>query len=198
MSRRVVGQFTLTALAVLALGMAGLVSEAGSPDSHTRRSVARALEQLPDYGAFDLLMFVVDRGTVTLEGYAHRTDLVAEAVAAVERVDGVLRVDNKVQPLPMSTQDDWIRRALFQRIYTSDFLSGYAATTHGHLALAEFQSAPRTTPTGRYRIHIVVKNGRVSLVGIVRSHTDRQEAVLRARSVIGTFAVENELIVSPE
>lgn len=197
MSRRVVGRFALPALTLLAFAVAGTSSEAEPSDAHTRFSVARVLERLPDYGAFDFLMFAVDRGTVTLDGYA-RTELVVEAVAAIERVDGVIRVDTKVQPLPTSAQDDRIRQALFQRIYTDDFVARYAATSHGHHALAGFPDFPGMTAGGRYRIHIVVRNGHVSLFGIVNSDADRQEATLRAHAVIGTFAVDNQLIVSAD
>ena len=196
MSRRVVGRFGLPTLALLAFAIAGTSSDAEPSDAHTRLSVARVLERLPNYGAFDLLMFAVDRGTVTLDGYAHQIELVAEAVAAIERVDGVIRVDTKVQPLPTSAQDDWIRQALFQRIYTDDFVARYAATPHGHHAIAEFPNYPGLTAAGRYQIHIVVRNGHVSLFGIVNSDADRQEAKLRAQAVIGTFAVDNQLIVS--
>ena len=195
MSRRVVGRFGLPTLALLAFAIAGTSSEAEPSDAHTRFSVARVLERLPNNGAFDLLMFAVDRGTVTLDGYA-RTELVVEAVAAIERVDGVIRVDTKVQPLPTSAQDDWIRQALFQRIYTDDFVARYAATSpHGHHAIAGFPDFPGMTAAGRYQIHIVVRNGHVLLFGIVNSDTDRQEAKLRAQAVIGTFAVDNQLLV---
>ena len=197
MSRRVVGRFGLPTLALLAFAIAGTSSEAEPSDAHTRFSVARVLERLPNNGAFDLLMFAVDRGTVTLDGYA-RTELVVEAVAAIERVDGVIRVDTKVQPLPTSAQDDWIRQALFQRIYTDDFVARYAATSHGHHAIAGFPDFPGMTAAGRYQIHIVVRNGHVSLYGIVNSDADRQEATLRAHAVIGTFSVDNQLIVSAD
>jgi osmotically-inducible protein OsmY len=198
MSRRVVGRFALPTLALLAFAIAGTSLEAGPSDAHTRLSVARVLERLPNNGAFDLLMFAVDRGTVTLDGYAHQTELVAEAVAAIERMDGVTRVDTKVQPLPTSAQDDWIRQALFQRIYTDDFVARYAATSHGHHAIAGFPDFPGMTAAGRYQIHIVVRNGHVALFGIVNSDADRQEATLRAQAVIGTFAVDNHLIVSAD
>ena len=56
MSRRVVGRFALPALTVLAFAIAGTSSEAEPSDAHTRFSVARVLERLSNYGAFDLLM----------------------------------------------------------------------------------------------------------------------------------------------
>ena len=144
-------------------------------DHHIAASVARALEQLPSYGVFDLLRFSIDHGTVTLEGYAYQAGLVSEAVVALERVAGVSHVANKVQPLPISAQDDWIRHAVFKHVYTDDFRARYAIG-------------------GSYLIHIAVRNGHVTLAGVVHSDEDNEEVLLRARAVIGPFAVDNNLI----
>ena len=51
-------------------------------------------------------------------------------------------------------------------------------------------------PVGRYPIHIVVKNGRTMLLGVVDSAADRQIAEARAREVSGVFEVENSLTVA--
>jgi osmotically-inducible protein OsmY len=53
-------------------------------------------------------------------------------------------------------------------------------------------------PFGTYPIHIIVKNGRTTLMGIVDSQMDKQMAEFRAREVSGTFAIENELVVDSE
>jgi osmotically-inducible protein OsmY len=50
-------------------------------------------------------------------------------------------------------------------------------------------------PVGVYPIHIIVKNGRTMLLGVVDNATDRQLAELRAREVTGVFEVENSLTV---
>lgn len=49
-------------------------------------------------------------------------------------------------------------------------------------------------PVGNYPIHIIVKNGRTMLLGIVDSAADRQIAEVRAREVAGVFEVENSLV----
>ena len=51
-------------------------------------------------------------------------------------------------------------------------------------------------PVGRYPIHIVVKNGRTMLLGVVDSAADRQIAEVRAREVSGVFEVENGLVAA--
>jgi osmotically-inducible protein OsmY len=53
-------------------------------------------------------------------------------------------------------------------------------------------------PVGRYPIHIIVKNGRTMLLGVVDNAVDRQLAEVRAREVTGVFEVENSLVVARE
>jgi len=162
--------------ALVLIGIIATASDARPSDLRTTTSIARALEELPCYGVFDHLTFAVNHGNVTLAGYAYDASLATAMAAIVVRLPGVARVINNVQPLPTSAQDEWIRRAVFHRVYEEDFLSRYAAA-------------------GRYSIHVVVRNGHVVLAGIVESDDDKEEAVLRARSVIGPFAVDNELTV---
>ena len=81
--------------------------------SETEISVGRALERLPYYGVFDFLAFGVERGTVTLMGYAYRGSLRSEAEEAVKNVSGVDEVANKIEILPASQNDDRIRWTTF-------------------------------------------------------------------------------------
>src|SRR2546428_13924795 len=55
----------------------------------TALMVQRALLRLPYYGVFDFLAFGVDRGTVTVTGYAYYGNLKSEVANAVKRVAGV-------------------------------------------------------------------------------------------------------------
>ena len=50
---------------------------------------------------------------------------------------------------------------------------------------------------GNYAIHIIVKNGVVSLFGTVSNEVDKTKAGLDARSVFGVRSVDNQLQVSP-
>jgi osmotically-inducible protein OsmY len=51
-------------------------------------------------------------------------------------------------------------------------------------------------PLGMYAIHIVVRNGHTTLVGVVDNQGDRQIAEVRAREVSGVFSVENAIEVA--
>src|SRR6267142_4614756 len=84
------------------------------------------------------------------------------------------------------------------RIYTDDFLSRYApGGVHGVLqALSDERHFAGMQPVGIYPIHIIVKNGRTMLLGVVDNAADRQIAEVRAREVTGVFEIENGLIVA--
>ena len=173
-----------------------LASAQSVTSEETVRSVRRMLERLPYYGVFDFIVFRVDRGTVYLAGYSHQGNLRADAEMATKRASGVNEVANKIEVLPASQNDDRIRWATFYRIYTDDFLSRYApGGEFGVLQeLRDEQRFPGMQPVGRYPIHIVVKNGRTMLLGVVDNAADRQIAEVRAREVSGVFEVENGLV----
>ena len=104
---------------------------------------------LPFYGVFDNLAYKVDPdGTVTLLGQVARPVLKSDAENAVKRIVGVPRVVNNIEVLPTSFEDDRIRREVYRAIY-------------GNPALNEYQM--RAVPP----IHIIVKNGHVTLEGAV-------------------------------
>jgi hyperosmotically inducible periplasmic protein len=170
----------------------------GVTSDETVRSVRRMLERLPYYGVFDYIVFRVDRGTVYLAGYSFEGRLKADAEMATKRASGVVEVANKIEVLPASLNDDRIRWATFYRIYADDFLSRYApGGEFGVLQeLRDERRFPGMQPVGRYPIHIVVKNGRTMLLGVVDSAADRQIAEVRAREVSGVFAVENGLVAT--
>jgi hyperosmotically inducible periplasmic protein len=163
----------------------------------TTRSVRRALERLPYYGVFDYMAFGVDRGTVTLVGYAYNGGLRSAAERATKRASGVDEVANRLEVLPPSPMDNRIRWATFYKIYADASLSRYApGGVTGTLREAfEARTFPGVQPLGAYPIHIIVKNGRTTLAGAVDTNADKQLAGIRAREVTGVFNVNNELTV---
>jgi hypothetical protein len=189
----------LAALALLgALTGVTRASAQNVTPEETVRSVRRMLERLPYYGVFDFIVFRVDGGTVYLAGYSFEGRLRKDAETATKRASGVNEVANKIEVLPASQNDDRIRWETFYRIYTDDFLSRYAPG--GELGvlqeLRDERHFPGMQPVGIYPIHIVVKNGRTMLLGVVDSAADRQIAEARAREVSGVFEVENSLTVA--
>jgi osmotically-inducible protein OsmY len=175
-----------------------------SPDSATIEDVRSKLLRLPYYGVFDFLAFSYEKGTVTLSGYVYHTSLKSDAERAVKQAARVDQVVNNIEELPVSSNDDDLRWKTYYAIYTDPFLSRYApggGVLWGHrhrVPRTLFGSAvrfPGEEPVGIYPIAIIVKNGRITLMGVVDSEADKTMAGMKARGVPGAFAVENELAV---
>jgi hyperosmotically inducible periplasmic protein len=159
--------------------------------------IEHELERLPTYGVFDFIGFNYDRGKVSLVGYAYQGGLKSHAANAVKRVAGVDEVDNKIELLPATMFDDQIRWATFYKIYSDSSLSRYSpgGEMGARYELRQARRFPGTQPFGIYPIHIIVKNGKTTLMGFVGNEMDRRLAEIRAREVSGVFSVENELVV---
>ena len=144
------------------------------------KEVRHELVMLPYYGVFDNLSYKVDPdGTVTLFGQVVRPTLKSDAENAVKHIEGVEKVVNNIEVLPVSGNDDRIRRATYRAIY-------------GNEALSEYQL--RAVPP----IHIIVKNGNITLEGVVGRQMDKQIAGIQANSVPGAFSVTNNLVVEEQ
>jgi hyperosmotically inducible protein len=151
---------------------------AGNVDENRiAREVRHELVMLPYYGVFDDLAFRVDGGTITLLGAVSRPTLKSDAENVVKRIEGVTKVVNNIEVLPLSSMDDQIRMAEFRAIYGDSALS----TRYG------FRSLPP--------IHIIVKNGHVSLEGVVANQMDKQLVEMRAKGVPNVFSVNSDLQV---
>jgi hyperosmotically inducible protein len=161
------------------------------------KEVQKALSGLPDYGVFDDLHFVIKGKTLILRGYASRPSLKSSAENAVKKIPGIESVDNEIEVLPNSPNDDRIRAAVYNRIYTSPALRKYNANAGGSFrGLSVARMAGGITvdpPIGFHAIHIIVKNGNVILRGAVLNHMDSEIAQIQANSTPGVFSVENEL-----
>ena len=197
-ARRVVRHVAIAVTAALMVASVGASAQTPSA-RETTQSVQRALERLPYYGVFDFMAFNVERGTVTLTGYAYHGSLRSAAESATRRVAGVDEIANRVELLPASQNDDRIRWATFYRIYTDAFLSRYAPGGPDQIRRDLYDSRRfpgMHQPLGMYAIHIVVRNGHTTLFGVVDNAGDRQIAEMRAREVTGVFSIENEIEVA--
>jgi hyperosmotically inducible periplasmic protein len=143
------------------------------------KEVRHQLVMLPYYSVFDNLAYKVDGDSVTLYGQVTRPTLKSDAEAAVKSIEGVASVVNNIEVLPLSPMDDQLRRAVYRAIYGDTGLSRYS-----------IQAVPS--------IHIIVKNGNVTLEGVVDSESDKNLANLRASQVPNVFSVKNNLVVASE
>jgi osmotically-inducible protein OsmY len=188
--------FAGVAAAIVALGASTVFAQSALERQETER-VRAALEALPNYGVFDFLAFERDKGSVTLMGYAYTGTLKSAASKAVRDVGGIDEIGNRIESLPASQNDDRIRWSTFYRIYTDPFLSRYApgGAPNVRYETRRYSRFPGLQPLGSYPIHIIVKHGRTTLVGVVDNEGDRMIAEVRAREIPGVFEVKNEIEV---
>ena len=140
------------------------------------KEVRHELVMLPYYGVFDNLAFRVNGSQAELYGQVTRPTLKSDAEGVVRQIEGVEKVINNIEVLPVSPNDDRIRLDAYRAIY-------------GHTALNRY--ALQAVPP----IHIIVKNGQVTLEGVVANEMDKNIANLQANAVSGAFSVTNNLRV---
>jgi hyperosmotically inducible protein len=175
--RPVLATFVLLALASAALGQAAAPSAAAT--ARITKEVRHELVMLPYLDVFDNLAYKVDGYNVTLMGQVTTPTLKSDAGNVVKRIEGVEKVDNQIEVLPLSPNDDRIRRALYGAIYGFPSLQKYAMGV-------------------QQPIRIIVKNGNATLEGVVDNQGDKDTANIRASAVPGVFSVTNNLqVVKP-
>jgi hyperosmotically inducible protein len=153
------------------------LSLAQSPSNqHLIKEVRHELVMLPYVNIFDNLEFRVDGNNVTLMGQVTRPVIKSDAENVVKHLEGVGQVTNQIEVLPPSPADDGIRRALYTTLARQPSLQLYF-----------MQSVPP--------IRIIVKNGNVTLEGVVSNKTDSDVAKIQANTVPGVFGVTNNLRV---
>ena len=97
-----------------------------------------------------------------------------DAGKAVKSIEGVSAVDNQIEVMPLSSSDDGARIAVYRAIYSKPNLQRY-----------QMGAVPP--------IHIIVKNGDVTLEGVVANEMDKNVAGIAANGVSGVHKVINNL-----
>jgi len=139
-------------------------------------TIHETLATLPSSGVFDTVRFEVQGKTITLTGQVVSESVKQNAERVLRQLDGVDNVVNQIEVLPSSRRDDALRMNVYRALYEKQPLEKYGT---------------RAAPS----IHIIVKNGWVTLEGVVDSDADRSAAHLRALSV--TPHVSDNLRVAP-
>ena len=162
------------------IGMASS-HNAAAPSALNRSNLSMAdkvrheLLMLPYFGVFDNINYSIEgSNTVVLSGQVVRPILKSDAEATVKRIQGVSKVENNIEVLPISPFDDSIRIRTYRAIFSRPGFEKYV---------------DRAIPP----IRIIVKNGHVTLEGYVGNQFDKTQAELAARSVSGVFSVTDEL-----
>ena len=154
----------------------GMNADGSRLEQRLTGEVHHALAMIPQYTIFDNLAYRIDGNTVTLFGQVRNAVIKDVADKSVKRLEGVDQVNNQIEVLPASFNDDRIRMQVARALFGDARISTYAN-----------QPVPP--------IHIIVKDGHVDLVGVVRTQTDKNTAYIRANGVPGVFSVDNNLQV---
>jgi len=195
--------FTVSAAPVLA--QSAQSNSTWSQDDTVRiiQEVQKKIGGLTDYAVFDWITFGIHGKTLVLNGYASRPTLKDDAGRAVKGIPGIANVENNIEVLPYSPNDDRVRAAVYNRIYTAPSLRRYNAN-QGSLGRAIGPGAgialaaggiTNNPPLGYHAIHIIVKNGNVILYGVVANQSDAAIAGMQANSAPGAFGITNNIVV---
>jgi hyperosmotically inducible periplasmic protein len=138
-------------------------------------AVRHELMMIRDYSVFDSLEFELSGAdTVILIGQVTRPSLKSAAEDAIRRLEGVGRLVNKIEVLPISPADEKIRIVAYEAIFSKRRLGRYV-----YCAVSP--------------IHIIVKNGSITLIGVVANEADKEVAGMAVKDIPATFGVTNTL-----
>jgi len=168
----------IAVLAGIAIAASAAVAapRVSADDVRSMEKIRKTLVMIPTYGVFDNLAYKVEGDTVTLYGQVVRPITRKEAERRVAKIEGVERVVNNIEVLPLSSFDDSLRARVYRSVFRTASLYRYALGAN---------------PS----IHIIVNRGHVTLEGVVANRGDAQFAYVAANSVPGVFSVTNNLRV---
>jgi hyperosmotically inducible protein len=153
-----------------------VIAEPKTEESQLSHEIRHQLIVLPYYSVFDYITFALDGDKVTLTGYVLRPTLRTDAEVAVKSLEGVSSVKNLVEVLPKSPTDDDSRRAVYRAVFEDSTLQRYAVSE---------------VPV----IHIILRNGEVTLEGAVATEAEKNLASTRASGVSGISSVKNNISI---
>ena len=144
---------------------------------HIQKEAPHELIMLPFLGVFDNLAYKVVGPEVILLGRVTRPTLKSNAENVVKKIEGVERVSNQIEVLPLSPFDNTLRLRLFRAIYDYAPLEKYALGVNKP-------------------IRIILENGHATLEGVVDNEVDKNITGIRASGVADVFSVANNLQIS--
>jgi hyperosmotically inducible protein len=163
-------------LLLASLGALLATGSAMAKDTTLSEKVRHELAMLPYYTVFDNINYEVTGNTVILTGAVHIPALALDAVGTVKHIPGVETVENQIEVLPPSRFDDQIRVAAWRAVTSWPSMS--------------YLRAIPLPP-----VRILVKDSRITLVGVVPTQADKDALTIRLNSIPYVFNVTNDLQV---
>ena len=196
------------------VGLVALSGVASATTTNPARSAAMVIEapleqevnrelrrNLTYYSLFDLISYRVEGSKVTLLGQVWWPALKPTAERIVTNIERVTSVDNQIEVLPASFHDDDVRLDTMRALFSNAALSRYAwfgshgRYGHTRYGYSGYGYGGYSHIPERSDIHIIVKNGDITLEGVVSRKAHRGIAGLLAHGVSGAFSVTNNLTV---
>jgi hyperosmotically inducible periplasmic protein len=148
MTANVIRKVILAAILAATVVNSQTVTPGDKAQARIAREARHEIVTLPYFDVFDNIELRLDGYTLTLAGQVTKPSLKAAAGSALREIEGVESVMNNIEVLPLSPNDDRLRMAVYRAIYGYSSLFRYAM--------------PPLKP-----IRIIVKNGHLSLEGVV-------------------------------
>jgi hyperosmotically inducible protein len=146
-------------------------------DADLAKSVLHQIRTYQYYTLWDDLEFRVNNGQVELMGEVTQPIKKSDIEHIVAKLPGVTSVTDNIEVLPLSDNDNLIRRQVAAALFRDPVFRTYAA-----------EPVPA--------IHIIVNNGHVMLTGVVANDFEKNLAGIRASSAGLSFGpVVNNLQV---
>jgi hyperosmotically inducible protein len=177
MKRQIVPLFVVAAAGAALLAASTTVPNPPRTQERLEKEVRKELITLPFLSVFDNLSYRIEGETTYLSGQTIRPVLKSDAANRVRSLEGITNVVNEIEVLPLSPFDDRLRLVLARAIYGQPALQRYALGAN---------------PS----IRIIVRNGNVTLEGVVDREMDKTIAGLRANTVDNVFQVTNNLRIT--
>ena len=160
-------------------GISFVVSEIVVPAEEDAQRLAdevgRAVQRYPHFRIWDVIDGRLNNGVVTLSGrVTPERDKEGELFERIAKIHGVQDVHVNFDVLPTSRSDDRLRRAIAQRVFSSEHFQRFG-----------------TMPNPPF--HIIVDNSIVTLVGYVQGRIEFLELQRIVAQTPGVLRVENEL-----
>ena len=152
-----------------------LIITSTESDETLAQDVGKAIQDYVHYTVFDYIDGSITNGVVSLIGYVTSPpDKKGDIGERVARVRGVQQLENQIQILSPSSEDDRLRRAIAAQVFRHDLFQRFA----------NMPNPP---------FHIIVNRGVVTLVGVVQSKIEKLVMQSIVRHTWGILRVENHL-----
>jgi hyperosmotically inducible protein len=183
MKSRLLGSFLMAGALVTCAALASAADKTPAlpkTDAEIIKSVLHQIRSYPYYTLWDDIEFRVSNGQVELMGAVTQPVKKSDIDHIVAKLPGVTGVTDNIEVLPLSSNDDLLRRQVAAALFREPVFRTYA-----------------TEPVPA--IHIIVDNGRVTLTGVVANDFEKNLAGIRASAAGLSFGpvVNNLRVESP-